>query len=108
MTLDLVNDNIAQAALEFRKGLLGSRDSMGMCAVVCWPLAGFLSSLGIDCKCEEIDLISVDGGITNHVWIRLSDGRYLDPTADQFGFNKPVYLGKRPPKFAGWRQGSKP
>lgn len=106
MTLDQVKDDIAQAAAEFRKGLLGSRDSMGMCAVVCRPLAGFLNALGISCECEEIDLVSVDGAVTNHVWIKLADGRYLDPTVDQFGYKKPVYLGKRPPRFAGWRQES--
>lgn len=95
--------NIVKLAAEFRQGLLGKRDSTGMCAIICWPLAGLLNAQGIPCACHEIELVSDDGAATNHVWIRLSDGRYLDPTADQFGHKKPVYLGKRPPRFVGWR-----
>jgi hypothetical protein len=49
---------------------------------------------GVDCDAVESDL-----GEMNHIWIRLADGRSLDPTADQFcqlfGINPmpPVYLG---------------
>ena len=35
----------------------------------------------------------------NHIWIRLADGRVLDPTADQFGDYPPVYLGDPLPEL---------
>lgn len=80
-------------AIEFRKGILGGRDSDMMCAMVSWPLAGLLNFMGIKCRTEEIDL-----GECNHIYIRLADGRVLDPTADQFNSCRaeqmpPVYLG---------------
>jgi hypothetical protein len=75
----------------FRDGLLNNGPSCLMCAVVCRPLAGYLSSIGIDC--EEV-LIEFEWG--NHMFLRLRDGRVLDPTADQFGDMKlpPIYIGK--------------
>jgi hypothetical protein len=64
-----------------------------MCAAVSWPLAALLRCSGVPCETVESDL-----GDCNHVWIRLEDGRALDPTADQFNFPAfkqypPVYLG---------------
>ena len=58
-----------------------------MCAVVCYPLSGYLSMIGIEAAIEEVDL-----QYSNHVFLRLADGRILDPTADQFNGPK-VYLG---------------
>lgn len=81
-------------AADFREGILDGGPSNWMCAAVCWPLAGLLRFNGIDCDCIESDL-----GHCNHIWIRLADGRALDPTADQFNqmfpsLNfPPVYLG---------------
>lgn len=90
----------------FREGLLGGRSSYLMCAAVCWPLVGLLEML-YSVKCEAVESHL---GEINHVWIKLADGRALDPTADQFngilctaairllgcGSNKlpDVYLGK--------------
>ena len=72
----------------FRSGLLKRREGDMMCAVVCYPLQGYLSMLGQDALIEEVDLKS-----SNHVFLRLPDGRVLDPTADQFGGPK-VYIGE--------------
>jgi hypothetical protein len=65
-----------------------------MCAAVCYPLVTLLNMAGVKCEIVESDL-----GDMNHVWLKLADGRALDPTADQF--NRlyrmglpPVYLGK--------------
>lgn len=85
---------MVEFATEFREGILDGRPSNWLCAAVSWPLAGMLRLHGIECEAVESDL----GGL-NHVWIRLNDGRALDPTADQFnelfGFdNPPVYLGQ--------------
>ncbi len=84
---------LIQFATEFREGILDGEASNMRCAMVCWPLAGLLRVYGVECETIESDL-----GEMNHIWIRLADGRALDPTLDQFNcwFNEnlpPVYLG---------------
>lgn len=92
---------LRQTALSFRNGLLGKRDSGMMCMAVCYPLQGFLSMLGVETKIEELDF-----GKTNHVILRLQDGRILDPTADQFSgptIKLPkVYVGPMPEIYQRW------
>lgn len=89
------DEDLVRVAMEFRQGMLGDHPSAMACAMVSWPLAGLLHSLySLDCECVESDL-----GHCNHVWIRLADGRALDPTADQFNHFSdcdfpPVYLGQ--------------
>ena len=63
------------------------------CAMVCWPLGPLLNLHGVSCEVVESDL-----GEGNHIWIRLEDGRVLDPTIDQFNYLfaeswPEVYLG---------------
>ncbi len=89
------DDDLIECASGFREGVLGDRGSDLMCAAICWPLAGFLRFSGVDCDAEDRD-IEEEGYPANHVWIRLADGRVLDPTADQFSALNlpPVYLGK--------------
>lgn len=66
--------------------------------MVCIPLASYLRSLhGLKCDVVETDLSGdPDSEWHEHVWIRLADGRALDPTFDQFPGNEsaPVYLGE--------------
>lgn len=84
-------------ATEFRDGILDGQPSVLRCAMVAWPLAGLLRLHGVACDTEEVDLQHC-----NHVFIRLADGRVLDPTADQFNDVEtpgarqwpPVYLGE--------------
>lgn len=88
---------LIQFATDFREGILNGESSAYMCAAVCWPLAGLLRYDGFPCETEESDL-----GICNHIYIRLPDGRVLDPTADQFNWCSveqlpPVYLGEPKP-----------
>lgn len=93
-------------AREFRDGILDGRDSSQMCAAVCWPLASLLATQGVrPVKVEEM-LFQEGGpaGVSNHVIIRLPDGRILDPTADQFGL-EPVYLGELPELYTAWMLG---
>ena len=73
--------------MSFRQGILGSKESDLMCAAVTYPLQGLLGLMGCETECVEVDLQH-----TNHVFLRLKDGRVLDATADQFGGPK-VYLG---------------
>lgn len=90
----MTDEELVHVVGEFRKGLLAGRSSRGRCAMVCWPLEGYLRAVGAaDCRAVESDL----GGF-NHVWLLLPDGRALDPTLDQFNclFNESwpeVYLG---------------
>jgi hypothetical protein len=85
----MTDQELIEIATDFRAGILGSRPSTDMCFAVSAPLQGFLSALyGIQTELEEVDF-----GDTNHVWLRLGDGRVLDPTADQFG-KSAVYLGE--------------
>lgn len=67
-----------------------------MCFAVCAPLQAWLEAGGV-----ESNLITADFPQMNHVWLELSDGRILDPTADQFGL-EPVYLGALPAVYARW------
>jgi len=91
----MTDRQLKRVALNFRKGLLGNRPSRFMCAAVCWPLAGFLSAYGIEAVAEEVEFPQALQGCSNHIWLRLPDGRILDPTADQFGL-EPIYLGPVP------------
>jgi hypothetical protein len=94
----MTDSELIECATEFRSGLLDGKPSNMMCAMVCWPLAGLLGMYGVECETVERDL-----GEMNHVWIKLADGRALDPTLDQFNylFNESwpaVYLGE-PTKY---------
>ena len=90
----MTDAELIEFALEFRAGILDGRDSKFMCAMVCEPLSGLLQMYGVKTEVIESDL-----GEYNHVWLRLADGRALDPTADQFNWlfpdlaMPPVYLG---------------
>ena len=84
-----MNDReLQRICTSFRRGLIKQREGDMMCAVVCYPLQGYLSILGQSSQVEEVGL-----KYSNHVFLRLPDGRVLDPTADQFGGPK-VYIGQ--------------
>ena len=83
-------------AREFREGILDDRKSSeGMCFAVCAALVGYLKFIGINAEMIESDLSDRPGEWQNHFWLKLSDARALDPTADQFDDLSlpPVYLG---------------
>jgi hypothetical protein len=87
-------------ASELRDGILEGRPSNMACAMVCWPLGSLLSMYGVECEYVETDL-----GDLNHIWLKLKDGRALDPTLDQFNYLfaeqfPKVYLGP-PTKYHG-------
>ena len=84
----MTDKQLIRLVRSFRKGILGGRSSALMCAAVCWPLASLLELNGVRCEAVETELEHI-----NHVWIKLADGRALDPTADQFGTLPDVYLG---------------
>lgn len=92
----MTDPELVRFATEFRAGLLAGQSSRLMCAAVSWPLASLLRVSGVDCETED-SIVDFEWGVCEHVWIRLADGRVLDPTADQFnshGYDfPPVYLG---------------
>ena len=86
----------------FRRGILDGRQSRHMCVAVCLPLQGYLSFLGVKSKIMEGETPDV-----NHVWLRLSDGTIIDPTAHQFprpdgGKMPAVYVGPQPEWYGQW------
>lgn len=81
---------LRRVVTEFRDGILCGRPSEGMCFAVCAALQGYLDMFGLDTEMVEANFAEI-----NHVWLRLPDGRIIDPTADQFGL-PPVYIGPLP------------
>jgi hypothetical protein len=82
--------------IEFRRGLLDGRASTQHCFMLCAPLSTLLTIHGVPNTLVETWLKRPPW---NHVWLRLSDGRALNPSADQFNAGLlPVYLG---PPLAG-------
>ena len=84
----MTDAELVKFATEFRKGVLGRSSSALMCAAVCMPLVTLLDIHGV-----KAELMESETETCNHVWLRLADGRVLDPTSDQFGELPPVYLG---------------
>lgn len=96
----MTDQQLRRFVRSFRKALIGDHSSEDCCAVVCWPLAALLVAHGITVDAVE-SKTSWNG---NHVWLRLPDGRALDPTADQFSEHlerrmPKVYLGRPIPEI---------
>ncbi len=91
----MTDRKLKKVVTDFRAGILGGRSSFLMCAAVCLPLETYLS-----CCCGlHVTIETTNFAEVNHYWLRLPDGRILDPTADQFGL-EPVYLGPLPEAYA--------
>lgn len=89
----MTDNQLVRFASEFREGILDGGGSSFCCWMVCAPLSGLLRCYGVETETVEGDL-----GECNHFWLKLPDGRVLDPTADQFNYARaqplpPVYLG---------------
>lgn len=97
----MTDEELLEVARDFRSGF--DEDPMfgglvGMCYAISAPLAGLLSFYGVECDLVKSDHSDLeDSQWWEHHWIRLKDGRALDPTFDQFG-GDPVYLGE-PTRF---------
>jgi hypothetical protein len=90
----MTDAELVEFVADFREGILDGRPSDMMCFMVCAPLVTLLNMYGV--KCE---MVSGEDDERNHYWLKLADGRVLDPTADQFNGSQhrrlpPVYLGK--------------
>jgi hypothetical protein len=96
-----LKDPLRNTVTAFRRGLLGRRPSRLMCFVVCAPLEALLTLEGHAVKMSHGWILDEEGDEIAHTWLRLSDGRIIDPTADQFkkpdGGKMPrVYIGEKP------------
>lgn len=84
-------------AYDFRVGLLGEGSPEGHCFTVSAPLSSLLRGIyGIDCELVSTDHSENPNSCWyEHYWIKLPDGRVLDPTFDQFCSEEvvPVYIG---------------
>lgn len=99
----MTDRQLKQTAIGFRRGILGKRSSDLMCFAVCAPLQGYLSMLGVETVLVKgvFHKSAAESVHMEHYWLRLPDGRILDPTADQFtgdeGQPMPkVYIGALP------------
>lgn len=103
----MTDQELIQCVTDFRTSILGDRPSRRMCFVVCSPLATLLAERGVEV--ELVQSIAPDPAhhpdLAHHVWLRLADGRALDPTGDQVGL-PPIYLG--PPKRVHGKPGPPP
>lgn len=91
---------IIEFANEFREGILDGGPSEMMCFAICAPLVALLQMSGV-----PAEMVKGAFGDYEHYWLKLRDGRVLDPTADQFNAllpapMPPVYLGA-PTKLHG-------
>lgn len=94
----MTDDELRQFAWEFRIGILGlNGPPEGMCFAISAPLASLLNACGVTAELVESDHTGhPDSAFYEHFWIKLADGRVLDPTFDQFCSEEPVpiYIGK--------------
>lgn len=99
------DEELHRIAVDFRDGILGNGLSASMCFAVSAPLQCFLSmAYGYETEmAEAVIIVDTDDGALGcrHWFLRLTDGRILDPTADQFKTPldtdmPPVYLGTLP------------
>ena len=86
---------------EFRKGIIGDKNSRNYCYMIAAPLEGYLNLIGYQCHLVTQGTVTVDDTYHQHVWLELPDHRIIDPTADQFpspdGKKMPeVYIGRLP------------
>lgn len=96
----MTDAELLEVSTEFRDGILGPRGHpLRMCFAVCAPLRGYLKAMH-GFKTELVEgWIKKGKRDCNHYWLKLPDGRVLDPTASQFNdvFKRQmptVYLGK--------------
>ena len=100
----MTDEELREIAWDFRQGILGARGSPeGMCFAVSAPLVSLLNLYGVEAELASSDHTgNPDSNFYEHFWIRLGDGRVLDPTFDQFCSEEPVpvYIGP-PTEFHG-------
>lgn len=85
----------------FRSGILSGKPPHKMCYAICAPLSTLLRMSGIENELIEGEIKISKNETWGHYWLKLKDGRILDPTASQFNNGTtrllpPIYLGSKP------------
>lgn len=88
---------IIKIAKGFTKGILNGKNTVDMCYMVCSPLVSYLSACGIECALTEGEINHCENKL-HHFWITLSNGKIIDPTADQFGLLN-IWVRKQPSNY---------
>lgn len=58
------------------------------------PLANMLYMIcDVECSVVQSDVFVPQSTVRTHYWVKLADGRVLDPGFDVFDPSRPVYLG---------------
>jgi|SRR5688572_17732414 len=87
----------------FTKGFIGKGTAQSKCFVLCFPLQSFLNLCGVETELIEGE-VEGEKFVWGHYWLKLKDGRIIDPTCDQFnipgGLSMPkVYIGEKPESY---------
>ena len=93
----MTDDELRDFAWDFRQGIMPNGSPEGMCYAISAPLVALLNCCGVKAELVETDLSKNQNSVFyEHFWIRLEDGRVLDPTFDQFCSEEPVpiYIGE--------------
>lgn len=97
----MTDRTLLRLANEFILGLLNGDKPNGMCFFASASLQGYLYFYKIETEMQECEVNINADKFWNHYYLKLEDGRILDPTASQFNeelnLNMPlVYLGVLP------------
>jgi len=74
--------------------MLNGRSSDNFCFMMCFPLQGYLSAIGVKTSLVEGELMRA-----HHCWLEMEDGTIIDPTLDQFQSDSRII--KLPKVFIG-------
>ena len=95
----ITDKKLIKIVKQFRRGMLGRKCGSKYCYMVCWPLQAYLGLLDFHTDLVEGDVCYYRYWI-GHFWLRMDDGRIIDPTADQFSTDRrpmpEIYIGKKP------------
>lgn len=83
----MTDNELTKYATEFRAAIIGDASSAWWCAGISAPLCSAFLALG-----QTVEIVECDLGYCTHVFLRLPNGRVLDPTADQFNWCSRVEL----------------
>lgn len=100
----MTDKELLRITTQFTKGLTGG-DIHQKCYMVTLPLHGYLSLIGVNAILIEGE-VALTSETWGHFWLKLADGRILDPTAGQFlelGLPR-VYLGVLPEQYTELHQ----
>ena len=96
----MTDKQLIKVVNQFTRGMINGKPTTQKCYLVCAPLYSYLRFIGVDVELIEGE-VETDKLIHGHYWLQLSDGRIIDPTANQFeGLQLPAnYIGQLPSSY---------